>query len=1118
MDTTEEIKSLLRRRVLVLDGSMGVAIQRLALPEDAWRGVRLGTQVPQRGNNDILCLTAPASVREIHRAYVEAGADIITTNTFNAQRISQRDYGTAHLVAQVNEAGARLAREVADGAGRRVFVAGSVGPTPVSLTMESGSEKPGVTFDDMAEAYRDQMEALRRGGVDLLLVETVFDGLNALAAAQGARSVGLPVVFSLTLSDASGRLLSGQTVEAFLATIAHAEPLAVGFNCSGGPETLAGPLRRLAEMSPFPTVVYPNAGLPDQLGSYGETPESMAAALGAMAREGLANIVGGCCGTFREHIAAIARAVRGVTPRQIDEGAKGSLPWLAGTEAFRYTPTTGLMAVGERCNVAGSRKFLRLVKEGKWDEAVEVARRQVQDGAEMLDINLDDPLLDAPSLMTRFLGLLSQEPECARVPWMIDSSDWRVVQAALKCVPGKPVVNSISLKNGEGEFLERAAAVRDRGAAVVVMAFDEQGQATTYERKIEICRRAYDLLTRKVGLPAHDIIFDPNILTIATGMAEHDGYALDYLRAVEWIKANLPGAKTSGGLSNLSFAFRGHDGLRQAMHAVFLRRARAAGLDMAIVNPSARVACEDVPEPLRRALDDLIMARGYDPDRMLELGGASTANGTPRPAPGSVPTPTDLPELLRAGRTEGLDEALTRALERLGSAQAVISGPLMQGMEQVGRLFGQGKMFLPQVVKSARTMSRAVDILTPLMGGNLTVDGTRGTFLLATVKGDVHDIGKNIAAVVLRCNGWRVVDLGVMAAPEKIVEAALRERPDFIGLSGLITPSLGEMCVAVSALHQAGVRCPVMVGGAATSNRHTLLRIAPCYPGGTVVRVADASQNPVLAEKLLARNSEALAEEKEIQEGRGAESAQTANSPERAPQSTSYRSPRPRVLSAQTLPDIPVAELRDYVNWKFFLHAWRVPAGTPEAEELLADADAVLDRHAQEVMRARVGFFRAHSEGTDIVVENERISTARSLASYVNPEADYVGAFAVTTGQGLRQALAAEADEYDRLLLQTMCDRLAEAASEYVHRQVRTRLWGYDAGEALTLHDVLCQRYRGIRPAVGYPSIPDQSQIFTLARLLSLEEVGIKLTENGAMDPAASACGLYISNPEARYF
>ncbi len=1147
------INRYLKERVLLLDGSMGVMIQRRQLAEERFRGLRFRShKLPLKGNNDILCLSAPDVVSDIHRQYLEAGADIIETNTFNATSLSQREYGTEQLVKEINLAGARLARIEADRYStpdRKRFVAGSIGPTGYSASLSPDVNDPAarnVDFDTLSDSFYEQAGALIDGGVDMLLIETTFDALNAKAAIDGARramderNVDIPVIVSATVSDSSGRLLSGHTPDAFLSTIDYARPLAVGFNCSAGPSGLASHLRRLASISPYATVFYPNAGLPDTMGRYIETPERFVEAIIPLLKDGVLNIVGGCCGTTPDHISALSDAISqyGI-PRQ---PGKGNISWLAGIEIF--DDNRGFINVGERCNVAGSRKFLRLIKEKAYDEAIAIAHKQVADGAMILDINMDDGLLDTSVEMEHFLRQLASEPEVTKVPWMIDSSDFNVISTALKNIPGRAIVNSISLKHGEEEFLRQARIINRMGAAVVVMAFDEHGQATSYERKIEICGRAYRLLVENVGMNPRDIVFDPNILTIATGIPDHDRYALDFIKAVKWIHENLPGAKTSGGISNLSFAFRGNNYLRQAMHAVFLYHAINAGLSMAIMDPGAKVTYDAIPPQLLELIEDAILCRREDAAERLITESVSFISESGTEAPdGFVKTERDVDTRLSDALVRGDESTLATDIEEAitlhGSANAVVEGPLMSGMERVGNLFECGKMFLPQVVKSARTMHRAVDILRPQLEADRPVGSRKGLFMIATVKGDVHDIGKNIAGVILRCNNFEVVDLGVQVEASVIVSEALRLRPDFIGLSGLISPSLDEMVIVAEALKNAGITVPLLVGGAATSELHTALLIAPAYGDGVVVRVSDASRNPVVASRLINDRDNTIAEIKGAQEllRKTYQGAQVTDKKKTIPAFDYNDDPvkSPSFKGVREIKDVNVADVRQFINWTYFFNCWRVTSKDEVASQLRADAEILLDEIEKlgATMNCSVGFYDAYPEGDNIVISDITIPTPRqhatdsrdkclSLADFVAPKefGDHVGCFAVTIGKTLRDMISDDnrGDSYYHLLLQSICDRLAEATSEWLHYNVRTSLWGYAPDEPLDLKSIKQGKYQGIRPAIGYPSLPDQTLMHKLAQLLDMKAIGINVTENGALSPASSVAGFYIRSRYARYF
>jgi len=1167
---TNSITEALNGRVLVLDGAMGTMIQQLHLTPARFHGDEFaGWPCSLVGNNDVLCLTAPEAIRSIHEAYIAAGADIISTNSFNSNVISQADYHLEQEVARLNEAAARLAREAADACGsRKVWVAGSVGPTNRSASMSPDVENPAarnVTFAGLHEAYREQIRALARGGADLILVETVFDTLNLKAALAAAADVSgetgreLPVMVSATISDRSGRLLSGQSLEAMAATIDDFDNVfTIGLNCSMGPRDMGPHLHRLASLTERPVSCHPNAGLPDELGRYRETPAAFSQAVEPFLAEGLVNIIGGCCGTTPEHIKRLAEMAKKYPPR-VAPRIKDELR-LTGLDTLTVTPENNFINIGERCNVAGSRKFLRLIKEKRYEEAAHIASRQVKSGAQMIDINMDDALLDAPAEMEHFLNLIASDPEVARVPVMIDSSDWTVVERGLQCIQGKCVVNSISLKEGESEFLRKAAVIRSFGAAVVVMAFDEKGQADTFERKIEICRRAYRLLTEKAGFKPHNIIFDPNIMAVATGIAEHDLYGRDFLRAVAWIKSNLPGAKVSGGVSNLSFAFRGHNALREAMHVVFLYHAASRGMDMGIMNPDTSATYSDIPPSLRELLESLLVDGNHDAATRLGAYALehSSAPTSPMPASADIrdrnetPLTDRLTEAIIKGNSEHLDSDLNEALTAYPSAVAIIEGPLMDAIGEVGRLFGEGKMFLPQVVRASRVMKQAVTILRPHIEASSAASGATkaGRILFATVKGDVHDIGKNIVSIVLECNNYEVIDLGVMVPAEKIVAAALNLHPDIICLSGLITPSLGEMAHTARELARAGIDVPLIVGGATTSKLHTALKIAPEYGGAMVIHATDAAQNPVIAAKLLnpgTRTDYARHLSDEYSHLRAEQSPRRLLSIEEARAkravSPEWGIMAPAKPGLTRITGISIDELLSLVNWRPFLHAWKLsgnatPRKAEEAQKLHTDALAMLDslRDATgQVMESYAAIYPAWSDGDDVVINGSvRLPMLRqqsengqgqclSVTDFIAPEGrgDHIGLFLVTTGPAMRQLIARQThngDEYRTLLARTLADRLAEAAAEYAHRLVRTDLWGFSPGEALTPAELHQGKYQGIRPAIGYPMIPDQTLLHSLEPLIPFGECGVTLTDNGAMDPPATVCGLIIANPHARYF
>jgi len=1187
---------ILSRQILVLDGAMGTMIQTFHLNEKDYRGLQfVDWPVDLRGNNDVLNITQPKIIAGIQRQYLDAGANIITTNTFNANAISIADYAMERYVREINLSAARLSRSIADEfiqshPGQIVLVAGSCGPTNKTASMSADVNNPAsraVTYDDLYNSYREQISALVDGGVDLILFETTFDTLNVKAGLEAADSVlndkksDLPIMVSLTLSSKGGRTFSGQTLQAFVASIMHSRIVSVGLNCSFGAEDMLPHLEDLASFAPFYISAYPNAGLPNIDGSYDETPEKMSNYIRRFVDEGLVNVIGGCCGTTPQHIAYYQDIVRGKQPHV--PSSKPDCLWLSGLELLEVKPENNFVNVGERCNVAGSRKFLRLIKEKQYEEALTIARKQVEDGAQVIDINMDDGLLDAEKEMTYFLNLIASEPDISRVPVMIDSSKWEVIESALKCLQGKSIVNSISLKEGEEVFLYRAERIRKLGSAVVVMAFDENGQAETFERKIQVCERAYKLLLDKIAFDSHDIIFDPNVLAIATGIEEHNNYARDFIRAVSWIKANLPGAKVSGGVSNLSFSFRGNNYIREAMHSVFLYHAIRAGMDMGIVNPSSSVLYEDIEPEFRTLLEDVILARR--PEAAEDLIGyaqhvyqVDEVTAVKQDSWRNEPLEARLEYALVKGVGDYLEDDLQEALRKYPRAVNIIDGPLMNGMNKVGTLFGAGKMFLPQVVKTARTMKKAVAILKPVIeaekNGSIT---TAGKILFATVKGDVHDIGKNIVSIVLSCNNYEVIDLGVMVPAETIVKKAIEEKPDLVCLSGLITPSLGEMVHVVEELQKAGLSIPVMVGGATTSKLHTALKIAPFY-SSPVVHVTDASQNPLIAAKLLnpethdAFISQLSSEYEALRHSSEMEKTDFVSLKKIRINTVhidwkAYQPPVPRTFGRCVFDFIPLEKVIPFINWTYFFNAWKLNgrfseiafiygcdvcraswlANFPQADrekaeqamQLFKDAKRMLNYLCEinaEYCKAVFQIFTAYSQGDDLIVGGERIPMLRQqvankenvykcLADYVMPKdkcrLDYVGAFAVTGGAGaeyLLNKIKKEGDTYRAMLLQTLCDRLAEATSEYLHAEIRRSYWGYSPDESLSIDDLFKVHYRGIRPAIGYPSIPDQKLIATVDCLLNMKEIGIHLTENGAMFPSASVSGLYIAHPLASYF
>jgi 5-methyltetrahydrofolate--homocysteine methyltransferase len=1158
-DTRERLESILRQRIAVLDGSWGVLIQKRVRGEDEYRGERFRDHPRDvAGDPDLLNLTQPDIVREIHRSYFEAGADIATTNTFTATRIGQADYALQDVAAEMSLEGAKLAREVADEFGG--LVAGSVGPLNVSLSLSPRVDDPAyrsATFDEVAEAYAEQMRALREGGVDLLLIETVFDTLNSKAAIVAAQDAApeLPLWLSFTAVDKSGRNLSGQTVEAFWISVEHAEPLVVGVNCSLGGAEMRPFVEDLAETAPTWVACYPNAGLPNALGEHDELPEDTSRFLGEFARDGLVNIVGGCCGTTPEHVRQIVAAVDGLTPRAVPE--RRAATRFSGLEPLELRPDSNFTMIGERTNITGSARFRRLVESGDFQAAADVALEQVRGGANLLDVNMDADLLDGERAMTTFLNLVATEPEVARIPIVVDSSRWSVLEAGLKCVQGKGVVNSLSLKEGEEAFLEQARAVRRYGAGVVVMAFDEKGQAETVERKVAICERAYRLLIEKAGFPPEDLIFDPAVLAVATGIEEHRGFAKAFLEALPLIKQSCPGARTSGGISNLSFAFRGNDAVREAMHSAFLYHAIRAGLDMGIVNAGQLVVYEDIEPELFELVEDVIFDRREDAtERLVEYAGRVRGEATRREVDLSwreAPVEKRLSHALVHGIVDFIEEDTEEARQRADRPLDVIEGPLMGGMQVVGDLFGEGKMFLPQVVKSARAMKRAVAYLEPFMEAEQAAAGgaprARGKAVLATVKGDVHDIGKNIVGVVLGCNDYDVVDLGVMVAAERILEVAVEEEADVVGLSGLITPSLDHMVDVAREMERRGMDLPLLIGGATTSRQHTAVRIAPAY-SQPVVHVLDASRVVGVVSDLLdperrvRLDTENRADQDRLRDLHAEK--------ERKPLLPLAQARENRLRVA--FDDLPVPEftgrrliepdlatLREYIDWQFFFHAWELkgkfPAilEQPAARELFDDAQRLLARIVDErllVARGVFGFWPASSEGDDVALdEGTRFSFLRqqsdygdsrpnrSLADYVAPEGDHLGAFAVTAGLGaeeLAASFAAEHDDYQAIMVKALADRLAEAFAEHVH-EVARRAW-YETGPKVPTEQLIAERFRGIRPAFGYPACPDHSEKGKLFALLGAEEPGLALTETYAMTPAASVSGIYLAHPDARYF
>jgi len=1189
---TKRLESLLAERILVFDGAMGTMIQDRRLEEEDFRGARLaGHHQPLKGNNDILSLTRPDVILDIHHGFLEAGADIIGTNTFNATSIAQADYGTESLVPEINLESARLARAAVDEymenhPGSERFVLGALGPTNRTASLSPDVNRPeyrNVDFAQLRDAYAEAALGLIEGGADLLVVETVFDTLNCKAALFGIASTfdelghRLPIIISGTIIDASGRTLSGQTVEAFWNSIRHAKPFAVGLNCALGAAEIRPWIQELSRVANCPVSLYPNAGLPNELGEYDDTPEHMSRLLCQFAADGLLNLVGGCCGTTPEHITAITRAIRNKQPRTIP--ATESWCRLSGLEPLTITPELNFLNIGERTNVTGSAIFRRLIQADDYAAALDVARHQVENGAQIIDVNMDEGLLDGPQAMTRFLQLIASEPDIARVPVMIDSSRWDVLEAGLQCLQGKGVVNSISMKEGEEAFIEQARIVLRYGAAVIVMAFDEQGQADSLERRVSICERAWKLLTEEVGFPPEDIIFDPNIFAVATGIPEHNNYGVDFIEATRRIKEACPGALVSGGLSNISFSFRGQDRIREAIHSVFLYHAIHAGLDMAIVNAGQLEIYDEIDPRLRAAVENVVLNRTDDAtEHLLELAqefqGGSQKETTDEQWR-MLPVHDRLVHALVKGINTDIEADTEEA--RIASLRAldVIEGPLMDGMNVVGDLFGDGKMFLPQVVKSARVMKQAVAVLVPHIEEEKRRSGdvsrSQGHIVMATVKGDVHDIGKNIVAVVLRCNNFEVTDLGVMAPGENIISTALREKADIIGLSGLITPSLEEMRVVASEMKRQRLDQPLMIGGATTSPVHTALRIEPEYDNG-VFWVKDASRAVGVARQLINQESRMLLQQKTTAEYAALRERRSRGSRRKPPVpldaarrnhvAIDWRKSdlkHPNQPGIQVLDDYPLDVLVDYIDWTPFFQTWELAGRFPGILEdpVVGEAAASLYADAREMLasivrekwlqaRAVFGLYPAASSGDDILIyaDENRESILenllflrqqrakaegrahRCLADYVAPVSsglnDHTGLFAVTTGLGIEKKLAefeAGHDDYRSILLKALADRLAEAFAEHLHQRVRKEFWGYASEETLDNEALIKERYRGIRPAPGYPACPDHSEKEKIFRLLDVTaHAGMELTSGYAMLPAASVCGYYFAHPQAEYF
>ena len=1193
-DVRRVLERALRERILILDGAMGTMIQREKLDESGFRGARFSDHGQDlQGDNDLLVLTQPQIIEQIHSQYLEAGADIIETNTFNGTAIAQADYALEAIVYELNREAARVAKQAASKWCDQTpeqprFVAGALGPTNKTLSISPDVNDPtfrAITFDAMKEAYVEQVRGLIDGGVDILMVETIFDTLNAKAAIVAIhevfaeRSIELPVMISVTITDRSGRTLSGQTIDGFWASIAHARPFSVGINCALGAREMRPYLAELSRSADTYISCYPNAGLPNAFGEYDQSPEETGVLLGEFATSGFVNLLGGCCGTTPDHIRAVVKAVEGVPPREVRSSAedRGTHSQFSGLEQLVVRPDSNFLMIGERTNVTGSRRFSRLIKEDDYAAAAEVAAEQVRGGANIVDVNMDEGMLDSEATMTRFLLLIATEPEIARVPVMIDSSKWTVIEAGLKCVQGKSIVNSISLKEGEDDFLEKARLIRRYGAAMVVMAFDEHGQADTIERKVEICSRAYRLLTERADVAPADIIFDPNILAIATGLEEHNEYAVNFIEATRLIKQRCPGVKVSGGVSNLSFSFRGNDVVREAMHSVFLYHATQAGMDMGIVNAGQLVVYEDISPELLTHVEDVIFNRREDAtERMVTFAEGVRGTGQKREidlAWRELAVEDRLSHALVHGVVDFIETDVEEARQKCARPLDVIEGPLMDGMKIVGDLFGAGKMFLPQVVKSARAMKKAVSYLQPFMEAEQGSISSQGKLVMATVKGDVHDIGKNIVGVVLQCNNYEVIDLGVMVSCDEILRAAVDEEADLVGLSGLITPSLDEMVFVAKEMEHRGLKLPLLIGGATTSRQHTAVKISPEFSESTV-HVSDASRVVDVVSSLLnverkkafdQSNHEDQARLREQYTGRSARVISTYEDSRACPFRTVWSETEPLVPSfmGRRAIEVPLEALTPFIDWTFFFAAWELKGRFPAildhpdqgaaARELYEHAGALLANLVdQRLLTASgaYGFWPANTEGDDIVVfdpasqgegfrdrvelvrfnmlrQQERTNKSkpyRSLADFIAPvesgKTDYLGAFVVTTGTGadeLVEKYESDHDDYHAIMVKALADRLAEAFAEYLHVQVR-KDWGHADDEAVTNDDLLAERYRGIRPAFGYPACPDHSEKFKLFDLLEADQCGIRLTESAAMMPAASVSGLYFAHPEATYF
>ncbi len=1181
-----DIRKILEERVLVLDGAMGTMIQQYKFSEADFRGDRFKDWSGSlKGNNDLLCLTKPDAIRKIHVAFLEAGADIVETNTFNATSISQSDYGTQAFVREINREAAKIAVKAAEQFSTTVkprYVAGSIGPTNKTCSMSPDVNDPGyraISFEELKLSYREQVEGLLDGGVNLLLVETIFDTLNCKVALVAIneifeeRGIKLPVMISGTITDKSGRTLSGQTLEAFLNSVSHIDLLTVGLNCSFGAKDMRPYLEELSRKAPYFVSVHPNAGLPNQFGEYDETPLTMSYEVAEFTNNQTVNIIGGCCGTTPDHIRELAKLAAKSKPHIKSKPEKATR--LSGLEPLTIDKLTNFVNIGERCNVAGSIKFARLIRDGKYDEALSVAREMVEGGAQIIDINMDDAMLDAKKEMVRFLNLIASEPDISRLPIMIDSSKWEVIEAGLQSIQGKSIVNSISLKEGEGPFILHARKIRNYGAAVVVMAFDEEGQATTYEKRIAICERAYHILVDEVHFPAEDIIFDPNILTIGTGMEEHNNYAVDFFKTTTWIKEHLPYAKVSGGISNVSFSFRGNNVIREAIHSVFLFHAIKAGLDMGIVNPGMLQIYDEIPADLLQYVEDLVLNRRPDATERL-LVFSETIKGTDEKQEKvevwrELPLNKRIEHAMVKGITDFIEDDVRDLMPQYDSPLNIIEGPLMDGMNKVGDLFGSGKMFLPQVIKSARVMKKAVAWLQPYIEEEKKLQPNKVSvqkkILLATVKGDVHDIGKNIVGVVLSCNNYEVIDLGVMVPCEKILDIAQKEQVDIIGLSGLITPSLEEMVHVAKEMERSGVNKPLLIGGATTSKIHTAVKIAPEY-SNTTLYVKDASRSVQVVAELLAGSPEFLAAT--LQEYADLRQVHSAKKPKEYwtltearerkfhPDFEKHPVSQPNFTGVKYFNDFPLEELRKYIDWTFFFLVWEFRGKYPAilddpdkgeaARQLFDEANQFLDEIiAKKLIRANgvVGIWPANAVMDDIELytdetrsqlmgkfyqlrqqEKKQGTSQLCLSDFIAPKEtgipDYCGAFAVTAGIGVAemvQQFKRENNDFKAIMLEALSDRLAEAFAERLHQIVRMEIWGYSKFETLTPAELIACKYQGIRPAPGYPACPEHSEKETIFKLLQAKEhSGISLTENYSMYPNASVCGVYFAHPESRYF